>query len=134
MSEKEEKKTADQIVAEQLSVELGSDFATKAKAVVDRRLMAVLEPPIQAALGYFQYRALQHGVRFWGHVVEWELASSPAVKGLARRQVIQAIAASKGSVGKEIYDIAKKPGWIARHITNRGWKEQAESEGKIVEE
>ena len=134
MSEKAEKKTADEIVAEQLSVELGSDFATKAKAVIDRRLMAVLDPPVQAALGYFQYRAMQHGVRFWGHVVEWELASSPAIRGLARRQIIQAIAASKGAVGSQVFDVARKPGWLARHFTKRNWKEEAEREGKIVEE
>ena len=129
-----EKKTSDEIVAEQLSVELGSDFATKAKAVVDRRLMAVLDPPVQAALGYFDFRAKHHGVKFWGHVVEWELVSSPAIKGRARREVIQALAASKGAIGSQIFDVAKKPGWFARHFTNRDWKEKAEREGKIVEE
>jgi len=28
----------------------------------------------------------------------------------------------------------KRPGWAGRNITNRGWKEQAESEGAEIEE
>jgi len=134
MGEEGERKTADEIIAELLGVELGSDFRTKAQGVIDRRLMAVLDPPVQATLGYFAYRAEAHGVKFWKHIVEWELASSPAIKGLARRQIIQAIAASKGVVGSQVFDIARKPGWFARHFTRRNWREEAEREGKIPEE
>lgn len=130
-----EKKTEDgvSIVAKGLAPQLGSDNKFLIEQESDHRVTAVLEPMGQAALGYFDYRGKIDKVRFWDHIVKWELASTPSINGLGRRQIIQETAAAAG-VGKGAIDIAEKPGWVGRNISERDWKEKAMKRGEAVPE
>ena len=121
------------IVAKGLAPQIASDNKFLINQESDHRVTAVLDPMGQAAMGYFDYRGKIDRVRFWSHIVDWELASTPSINGLGRRQIIQETAAAAG-VGKGAIDIAEKPGWIARHITQRNWKEDAMRRGEVVEE
>jgi len=119
------------VVAQTLIPQLGSDNLHLTKQIIDMRKYAVLSEPTQAALGYFDYRADVDKIRFWKHVVDWELNSTPSIGGLNRRQNIQAIGAATGARPVEV---AEKPNVLARNITNRQWKEKAAREGKMVVE
>lgn len=123
--------SAGTVVAQQLVPQMGSDNIHLVKQVIDQRKFAVLSEATQAALGYFQYRAVVDHMRFWDHVVEWELNTTPSIGGLGRRQVIQTIQAASG--GRPV-EVAEKPNILARNITNRQWKEKAAREGKMVVE
>lgn len=123
--------SAGTVVAQELVPQMGSDNVHLVKQIIDQRKFAVLSEPTQAALGYFQYRAVVDKVRFWEHVVEWELNTTPSVGGLGRRQVIQTIQAASG--GRPV-EVAEKPNVLSRNITNRNWKEKAAKEGKMVVE
>lgn len=123
--------SAGTVVAQQLVPQMGSDNIHLVKQIIDQRKFAVLSEPTQAALGYFNYRAEVDKNRFWGHVVDWELNTTPSVGGLGRRQVIHTIQAASG--GRPV-EVAEKPSILSRNITNRNWKEKAAREGKMVVE
>ena len=123
--------SAGTVVAQALVPQMGSDNIHLVKQVIDQRKFAVLSEPTQAALGYFEYRAKVDKIRFWDHVVSWELNTTPSIGGLGRRQVIQTIQAASG--GRPV-EVADKPNVLARNITNRNWKENAAREGKMIVE
>lgn len=123
--------SAGTVVAQALVPQMGSDNIHLVKQIIDQRKFAVLSEPTQAALGYFQYRAKVDNIRFWDHVVDWELNTTPSVGGLGRRQVIQTIQAASG--GRPV-EVAERPNVLSRNITNRAWKEKAAREGKMVVE
>jgi len=123
--------SAGTVVAQELVPQMGSDNIHLLKQKIDQRKFAVLSEPTQAALGYFKYRAVVDKVRFWDHVCEWELNTTPSIGGLGRRQVIQTIQAASG--GRPV-EVAEKPGILARNITNRSWKEKAARKGEMVVE
>lgn len=131
-------------VAKTLPPQLGSDPKHLSEQEIDQRKFAVLSEPVQAALAYFDWRGggqkyknskgenkTRRGIRFWRNLVDWELNTSPSIGGLRARQIIQTVAAAAG-VGKGVLEVAEKPGWIGRHVTDRGWKEKATKEGKVV--
>ena len=130
-SEVQQPPSAGTVVAQQLVPQMGSDNIHLVKQRIDQRKFAVLSEATQAALGYFQYRAQVDHVRFWDHVCEWELNTTPSVGGLGRRQVIQTIQAASG--GRPV-EVADRPNILARNISNRAWKEKAAKEGKMVVE
>lgn len=123
--------SAGTVVAQALVPQMGSDNIHLVKQVIDQRKFAVLSEPTQAALGYFAYRAEVDHIRFWDHVVKWELNTTPSIGGLGRRQVIQTIQAASG--GRPV-EVAERPNVLSRNITNRNWKEKAAKEGKMVVE
>lgn len=118
-------------IAQTLVPQMGSDFKKIDEGGIDQRKFAVLESPQQQiALGHFDYRAEVDGVRFFKHMVDWLLNSSPSLShGLGRRQVIQTIASATGG---QIPNIAERPGWIGRNVTKRSWKRDAEQRGENV--
>lgn len=120
-------------VSKALAPQLGSDHEYISKGKIDRRVLSVLNDYTQAAIGYFAYRGEVDKIRFFEKMVEWELASTPSIGGLARRQIIQETHASTGA-GRGALDVAERPGWIGRHFTERGWKEKATKEGKVIVE
>jgi len=133
-------------VAKALAPQMGSDPKHLSRQEIDQRKFAVLEPYTQAALGYFDWRGggqpfrtsegkegTRRGIRFWHNIVDWELNTTPSIGGLARRQVIQTVAAAAG-VGKGVFEVAEKPGWLARRTTQRDWKEKATKQGKVIAE
>lgn len=123
--------SAGTVVAQQLVPQMGSDNVHLIRQIIDQRKFAVLSESTQAALGYFQYRATVDKIRFWDHVCEWELNTTPSIGGLGRRQVIQTIQAASG--GRPV-DVAEKPNILARNISNRNWKEKAAKKGEMVVE
>jgi hypothetical protein len=150
MSERGRKETpkedATVTVAKALAPQMGSDPKHLSQQEIDQRKFAVLEPYTQAALGYFAWRGggqtfkdskgkekTRRGIRFWRNLVDWELNTTPSIGGLARRQVIQTVAAAAG-VGKGVFEVAEKPNWLARRTTQRDWKEKATKDGKVVAE
>lgn len=120
-------------VAKALAPQMGSDPTHLSKQKIDQRKFAVLNELTQAAMGHFAYRAEVDDIRYYRVMLDWELNSTPSLQGLSRRQVIQTIAAAAG-VGKGVLEVAEKPGWIGRHVTDRSWKEKAVKEGKVVAE
>jgi len=82
-------------------------------------------------MGHFAYRAEVDKIRYFDHMIKWELNSSPSVNGLGRRQSIQMVNAAAGG-GKNALDVAERPNWLNRNISDRNWKEKAAKEGKVV--
>lgn len=119
------------IVAKRLAEQLGTSPELKAQMRIDERKMGVLQDGTLAALSHFSYRFVYDGVRYWGHITEWWLTGSQGIGGLGRRHILQALA---NTSGVESVDKAKKPNVVARHLWRRNWKEQAEREGKVVED
>lgn len=119
------------IVAKALAEQLGTAPEIKAQMQIDERKMAVLEPGTLSALSHFSFRHVYDGIRYWGHITEWELIGSQGIGGLARRHILQALANTSGI---QSVDKAQKPNAIARNLWDRDWKQKAESEGKVVEE
>jgi hypothetical protein len=120
-------------VAKALAPQMGSDPKHLSKQEIDQRKFAVLNEMTQAAMGHFAYRAEVDKVRYFDKMLNWELNTTPSIGGLARRQVIQTVAAAAG-VGKGVMDVAERPNVLARNITRRNWKEDATREGKVVVE
>ncbi len=116
-------------VAETLVPQMGSKKNVLSDGEIDQRKFAVLEALQADSLGHFEYRGSVDGIRYWRHEVEWELNTSPSVGGLGRRQVIDTIAAAAGAPRTQI---AEKPNILARSIWHRGWKKEAQDEGKVV--
>lgn len=120
-------------VAKALAPQMGSDPKHLGKQEIDQRKFAVLSEPTQAAMGHFAYRAEVDGIRYFKQMLNWELNTTPSIGGLARRQVIQTIAAAAG-VGKGVFEVAERPNILARNITQRNWREKATKDGKTVVE
>jgi len=130
-------------VAESLSPQLGSDATKLADGRFDMRRLSILTEPLQAALAYFSWRGknvyarkktkngdrklVRRGVRFWGHIEDWYLNTSPSVKGTGRRQLIEMQRASTGG-GPPIMPPEEKPGWVGRNVTQRDYKRKWEEE------
>ena len=119
------------IVAKHLAPQLGTDPEYLGQGRWDERKVAVLNDLTVSALSHFSFRNVYDGVRYWGHICEWELTGSQGIGGLGRRHMLQAIAASSGV---QSIEKAEKPNAIARNLWARGWKDKAEKEGKMVEE
>jgi hypothetical protein len=118
-------------VSKALAPQLGSNPRKLAAMEIDERKMAVLDPYVATSLGYFDYRGVVGKIRFWNRLVDWELVTSQAIDGLARRQILQAIA---NSSGVQISEVVKAPNVLARNIWSRDWKKKAELQGKVTED
>lgn len=119
------------IVAKALAEQLGTSPELKAQMMIDERKMAVLNAGTLSALSHFSFRHVYDGIRYWGHITEWELIGSQGIGGLARRHILTALANTSGIQGVEK---AKPPNAVARNLWNRDWKQKAEQEGKVVDE
>jgi len=119
------------IVAKALAEQLGTSPELKAQMQIDERKMAVLNPGTLSALSHFSFRHVYDGIRYWGHITEWELIGSQGIGGLARRHILQALANTSGIQSVEK---AKAPNAVARNLWDRDWKQKAEQEGKVVDE
>jgi len=119
------------IVAKALAEQLGTSPELKANMMIDERKMAVLNPGTLSALSHFSFRHVYDGIRYWGHITEWELIGSQGIGGLARRHILQALA---NTSGVQSVEKAKAPNAVARNLWDRDWKQKAEQEGKVVDE
>ena len=119
------------VVSASLAPQLGSSPKILSRQSIDERKMAVLNELTQTSLGYFNYRGHVDKVRFFRWISEWELISSQAVNGLARRHILQAISAASGVT---VTEVAGQPNMLARNLWARNWKEKAVRDGKVVVE
>lgn len=119
------------IIAEKLAGNLGTAPEFLAQQKIDERKFAVLNDYTATAYGYFAYRGYKDQVEFWRWLVDWELTSSQGINGLARRHVLNALAAARGGMQA---DIVGKPNVFSRNLWNREWKEKAYKEGKMTTE
>jgi len=140
--------TGQEVVASNLSPQLGSDAKDLAKGGVDMRRLSVLSEPLQAALAYFSWRGggqeytitkqngngngeeekvkkVRKGVRFWSHISDFYINTSPSLEGRGRRQLIEMQRATTPGVPQPRSE-EERPGWIGRNITQRDWKEKQE--------
>lgn len=117
-----------------LEMNLGPQFGTDPMDVADgrwdiRRLTNVNE--LEAfTIPYLVNLPAHRGGNMAKKMVYEFLNLKTSIHGWRARLIIQAIAASKGAAA---YEKAKEPNWAQRNITNRGWRQQAEQEGKIAE-
>lgn len=125
------KKEGNVVVAEALAEQLGTAPELKAQMRIDERKMGVFTTTEVPALAHFSYRYVYDEIRYWGHIVEWQLTGSQGVGGLARKHILQALA---NTSGVQSVEKAKKPNVIARQLWDRNWRQNAEQEGKIVED
>lgn len=122
--------TGDSVVASTVIPQLASDQRVLQKGGSDWRKLGVINEQEQVAFGHFWYRYKVGKVRYWGFQVKWNMISSISVGGLGRRQLISAQAATMGQPAEEV---AERPGWVGRNLTNRSWKDKAQAEGKVVQ-
>ena len=115
------------VIARELAPQLGSSPQILMQGQIDERKLAVLNELTQTALGYFSYRGRIDDVRFFRWISRWELITSQSVNGLARRHILQAIAAANGA---QVSEPVQKPGIIARNLWKRSWKDDAIHSGK----
>jgi hypothetical protein len=126
-----EKEQGSLVIAKSLGPQLGTDPEILGDGRWDERKLAVLTPYTLTALSHFSHRFIYDGVRYWGHITEWELSGSQGVNGLGRQHILKAIQYSSG-----VQPVAtqSKPNVITRNIFDRHWKEKAMAQGKDVEE
>lgn len=117
---------------EKLMIQLGSDQSDLMHGAVDMRRMTVLEDERDVVFhSIIPQIPNEEGGLFWQNLDVLMRNLKVAKSGRARTDVKQAIGGRTGtSVGVEV---AEKPGWIARNVTQRDWKDKAEREGKVVE-
>lgn len=118
------------VIASTVIPQLASDSNTLQRGQIDQRKLSVITEYEQMALAHFNYRGEVDHIRYYANMVDWILNTSPSVGGLGRRQLIQAQAAVTG--GQGALEVAKEPGFVGRHFTNRDWRNKAEAQGKIV--
>ena len=116
------------ILAKTLGPQMASELIFLLKGRIDHRKLAVLSESVQASMGHFNYRAEVDGIRYFRHIIDWELTSSASIGGLGRRQLIQTLEAAAGVA---IPEIISRPSPLARNIWRRDWKAKAIREGKI---
>jgi hypothetical protein len=130
---KEKEPSASQTIAKVLGGNLGTAPEILAKMKIDERKFGVLNDDTLTALAYFDYRGKVDDVRFWSHLVDWELTGSQGINGLGGRRILQALAASSPGGGK-VGTTAQRPGMFARNLWKRSWKDQAYERGQDVSE
>lgn len=125
--------SANVVVAKTLSGNLGTSPEISSGMRIDERKFSVQNDLTLTALSYLDYRGKVDKIRFWDFFVDWELCGAQGIKGLARRHILQALAASAGNTGS-VGSKAQRPGMFARNVWKRDWKDKAYGRGEIVEE
>ncbi len=128
MSEKEtrkDEKPIEFVIGEQLA----SDAQELIKGRSDARRLSLITEPEALAMAYFLQVPRLEGGDYARDFIASFLNLKMSILGWRSNQLIRLVQGSKGVVAGEI---TKKPGFIGRHITDRGWKERAEREGARV--
>ena len=83
------------------------------------------------AISYFEQVPYLEGGEYARAFCESFRRHKMSLGGWRANQLIRLVAGSKGVASG---GIVRKPGFIGRHITNRGWRENAQLEGdQIIE-
>ena len=133
MSEEKIKETEDsyQDVPVEMFVgqELGSTGEIVHENANDSRQFSLLNEAEILALSYFSQIPYLEGGEYARAFIESYRRHKMSLGGWRANQLIRLVAGSKGVSSAKI---VRKPGFIGRHITNRGWKENAQLEGADV--
>lgn len=107
------------MVASNLSPQLGSDPSTLATGGYDMRRLSNIEKKVLIPLIYFRMRGRR--VRFWREFVNEYINLVVSIGGWRARQLIKMQRATNPG---EVEPEPETPGFIGRHITDRGYKER----------
>ena len=127
--DKEEKKT--EITAETvLGPQLGSHPVKIVLGEYSEEIMTKINPIEKAWLSYFEMVPELEGGDFAKEFCRKYKAHSRSVDGWNVNKMIQMVAGSKGATA--IGELKKKPGILARNLTQRDWKKNAEERGEVI--
>jgi len=111
--------------------ELGSTGSIQALDENDSRQNSMLNEAEVLAIAYFEQVPVLEGGDYARSFCESFRRHKMSLGGWRANQLIRLVAGSKGVASG---GITRKPGFIGRHITNRGWRENAQLEGdQIIE-
>ena len=111
--------------------ELGSTGSIQALDENDSRQNSMLNEAEVLAISYFEQVPYLEGGEYARAFCESFRRHKMSLGGWRANQLIRLVAGSKGVASG---GIVRKPGFIGRHITNRGWRENAQLEGdQIIE-
>lgn len=127
MSRKEEKKEIPVEVI--LGKQLASDPANLVTGMSDARRLSKITGLEAIAYSWFLAQPDYQGGAWSRQFVANMLNLRMSEDGWRANQLVRLVAGSKGVPS---IDIAHKPGFIARHTSQKDWKQKAESEGKEI--
>lgn len=111
--------------------ELDSTGSIQALDENDSRQNTMLNEAEVLAISYFEQIPYLEGGDYARAFCESFRRHKMSLGGWRANQLIRLVAGSKGVAAG---GIVRKPGFIGRHITNRGWRENAQLEGdQIIE-
>ena len=128
MSKKEEKEKSIEVIAGE---QLLSDLIDLAKGRIDVRRLTKISDLQIADMSLLLTIPRHRGGDLIRKIIYNDLNLSMSEAGWRSNLIVRFIAGSKGTTSV-LGDIAKKPGWVGRHITDRDWEKKAEEEGKVV--
>jgi hypothetical protein len=127
--EEKEEQSAETTLAPQLGATplkmAGGEWDIRKQSNLPNELIAV-------SASYFTNLPKQRGGRFARKFFDNLFHMLPSVRGWNVNKQVQMVGAAKGA--PTISEIKKKPNILARHTTQRDWKEKAEEEGQIIVE
>lgn len=127
MSRKEDKKEIPVEVI--LGKQLASDPANLVAGMSDDRRLSKITGLEAIAYSWFLSIPLHRGGKWAANFAHNMLNLRMSDEGWRANQLVRLVAGSKGVPS---IDIARKPGFIARHTSQKDWKQKAESEGKEI--
>lgn len=129
MSKKQE--TTQEPIETIVGPQLATDPALLAQGLSDARRISKITGLEAIAYSWFLVQPDYQGGGWSRQFVANMLNLRMSEDGWRANQLIRLVAGSKGVPS---IDVIRKPGVIARNITNRDWKQKADAEGKEVVE
>lgn len=125
-----EETTSDEIPVEMfVGQELGTTGSIQVLDENDSRQFSILNEAEVLAISYFEQIPVLEGGDYARAFCESFRRHKMSLGGWRANQLIRLVAGSKGVTASKI---VRKPGFIGRHVTNRGWKEKAQLEGADI--
>lgn len=111
--------------------QLATDPALLAQGLSDARRISKISGMEAIAYSWFLAQPDYQGGEWSRQFVANMLNLKMSEDGWRANQIIRLVAGSKGVPG---IDVARKPGFIGRHFTQKDWKQKADAEGKEIVE
>lgn len=109
--------------------ELGSTGSIQALDENDSRQNSILNEAEVLAISYFEQVPTLEGGEYARDFCESFRRHKMSLGGWRANQLIRLVAGSKGVAGG---GAVRRPGFLARNITDRNWRQNAEMEGKEI--
>lgn len=108
------------------------DIMDKGAGQIDEWKLTKFTGKSMLSLLYFRHRGEHDGIRFYKEFVDHFLRGSHSIDGSGLKMLENiAIGMSGGGGSKRI---VRRPGWLGRNITKRGWERKAEREqAQVIE-